>query len=160
MASSESALAWALVRPWCQIAEQYSRIGLITGEEMCRSWCDLRPDFLKRCLKPTRSFRNYRVKWVCQFISWELVMPRSLKCCRPTLSTMTGLLAEQSDKCWGENFARGSRIISFVFTKFVWGGPCLQLLKECLHVSLLWTAREEFCQSGIVHILMGETLPR
>jgi len=45
-----------------------------------------------------------------------------------------------------------------VYLHFVWGGPGLQLLKECLHVSLLWTARQEFCQSGIVHILMGETV--
>jgi len=30
MASSDS--AWALVRPWCQIAEQYSRIGLISDK--------------------------------------------------------------------------------------------------------------------------------
>jgi len=49
-----------------------------------------------------------------------------------------------------------------VYVHFVWGGPAalqfLQLLKKFLHVSLLWTARQDFCQGGIVHILMGETV--
>jgi len=54
---------------------------------------------------------------VCQFISCEIVMPRRLNCC--TLSTITGLLAEVSDRCGGENFVRGPRIISLVFMKFI-----------------------------------------
>jgi len=54
----------------------------------------------------------------CLFISCEIVMPTSLKCC--TLCTMTGLLVEQSDKCWGGHSARGPRIISFISMK------CLQ----------------------------------
>ena len=45
-----------------------------------------------------------------------------------------------------------------VYLHFVWSGPGLQLLKECLHVSLLWTARQEFCECGIIHILMGKTV--
>ena len=53
----------------------------------------------------------------CISMSCEIVMPRSLKCY--TLSTMTGLLVEQSDKCWGVHFARGPRIISLVLMKFI-----------------------------------------
>jgi len=55
--------------------------------------------------------------WACQFISCERVMVRSLKCC--TLSTLTGLLVQQSDNSWGGDFARGPRIISLVFVKFM-----------------------------------------
>jgi len=53
----------------------------------------------------------------CLSILCQLVMPRSLKCC--SLSTITGLLVEQSDKCWGRHFARGLWIISLVFMKFI-----------------------------------------
>ena len=53
----------------------------------------------------------------CLSIMCQLVMPRSLKCC--SLSTITGLLVEQSDKCWGRHFARGLWIISLVFMKFI-----------------------------------------
>ena len=56
----------------------------------------------------------------CLFISCEIVMPRSWKCC--TLSTMTGLLVEQSDKCWGRHFARWPRIMKCL-SSFCLGCP-------------------------------------
>ena len=65
-------------------------------------------------------------------------MPRSLNRC--TLSTITGLLAEESEVL-REKFCKRAEDHLFglheVYLHFVWGGPGLQLLKECLHVSLL-----------------------
>ena len=77
---------------------------------------------------------------VCQFISCEIVMPRRLNCC--TLFTITGLLAEVSDRyVWRGKFCKRAEDhllgLHEVYLHFIWGGRGLQLLKECLHVCLL-----------------------
>jgi len=74
-------------------------------------------------------------------------MPRSLNRC--TLSTVTGLLAEESERCWGENFSRGPRIISLVFMKFIFilfgvAQVCNWWRNVCM-----WVCCEPRCRSSV-----------
>jgi len=94
----------------------------------------------------------------CLFISCEIVMPRSWKCC--TLSTMTGLLVEQSDKCWGRHFvhfARWPRIMKCL-SSFCLGCPRSATAEGMSACEFAVNHEAEFYQVGIVHILMGEAV--
>ena len=76
----------------------------------------------------------------CQLRSEETVMPRSLKYW--TLSTVLGGEPQLHDRGWGESLAKGPKIISLVFEKFIcmlfksvhccncWKEVCIVLIRK------------------------------